>query len=300
MLFKVGRTGVDTAGMAELMVVRWKRYGKDRLYVNTDDGTRVGWLDLQSGEATVEIDALRADFDAAVADHRPAGARPAPPAAPIPAATAAPERPWTDLALNRPGEGVRAQAFAEKEKAPIRTLAARLLRVHTDERAWRLGADGEEKVGAQLTRLPEPWRAVHSIPIGDRGSDIDHIAIGPGGVFTIHTKHHPDAKVWVRGDTVKVNGHNQYYVRNARFEAKRAASHLGSACGFPVPVTGVIAIVGARGGFKVQAQPADGMVKVVGRKQLSESLARQGSILTGAQVATIYEAARRSTTWLPR
>jgi len=32
--------------MEELIMKRWRRYGKDRLYVNLKDGTRVGWLDL--------------------------------------------------------------------------------------------------------------------------------------------------------------------------------------------------------------------------------------------------------------
>jgi hypothetical protein len=52
------------------------------------------------------------------------------------------------------------------------------------------GARGEESVGALLTRLPRPeWWVIHDVSLG-RGN-VDHIVIGPPGVFTIETKSHP-------------------------------------------------------------------------------------------------------------
>jgi hypothetical protein len=52
------------------------------------------------------------------------------------------------------------------------------------------GAMAEEHVGALLESLPhETWRIVHDVSLG-RGN-VDHIAIGPPGVFTIETKSHP-------------------------------------------------------------------------------------------------------------
>jgi hypothetical protein len=52
------------------------------------------------------------------------------------------------------------------------------------------GAMAEEQVGALLDALPhEKWRVVHDVSLG-RGN-VDHIAIGPPGVFTIETKSHP-------------------------------------------------------------------------------------------------------------
>lgn len=35
-----------------LTVQRWTRFGEDRLYVTTEDGQRVGWLDLGTGQPT--------------------------------------------------------------------------------------------------------------------------------------------------------------------------------------------------------------------------------------------------------
>jgi hypothetical protein len=167
--------------------------------------------------------------------------------------------------------------------------------VHTDERAWRIGAKGERLVAARLAKLPEPWRTLHAVPVGERGSDIDHVVIGPSGVFTVNAKHHPDAKVWVGGNTFMVNGHRQPYVRNSRHEAKRAARLLSAALEAPVEVTGVIAVVGAHKGFIVKEQPAD--VHVVTRKRIARWLTSLPQVLSDEEVSAIYAAGRRSDTW---
>ncbi|MEV8515940.1 hypothetical protein [Dactylosporangium sp. NPDC051484] len=56
--------------MEELTVTRWRKYGKDRLYVSTPGGTRVGWHDLLSGETHVEATADRDTVMAAIAHWR--------------------------------------------------------------------------------------------------------------------------------------------------------------------------------------------------------------------------------------
>ena len=52
------------------------------------------------------------------------------------------------------------------------------------------GAVAEEHVGGLLDQLPrDDWRVIHDATLG-RGN-VDHIVIGPPGVFTIETKSHP-------------------------------------------------------------------------------------------------------------
>jgi hypothetical protein len=52
------------------------------------------------------------------------------------------------------------------------------------------GAAGEEQVGGLLDEMSEHgWRVIHDASLG-RGN-VDHILIGPPGVFTIETKSHP-------------------------------------------------------------------------------------------------------------
>jgi hypothetical protein len=203
-----------------------------------------------------------------------------------------------DLAENRPGQAVRRRAEEERAAHPAKAFFGRLLLVHTDARAWRLGARGEELVGRVLhrlvTRRDSRWRVLHSVPVGTRGADIDHVVIGPGGVFTVNAKCHPQARIWVGGDTVLVNGARQPYIRNSRHEAERASRRLTAACGFPVPVTGLVVPVNAR---DVVIKQAPIGVHIVNRRRLGRWLCRRVQVLDAMTVDAIYDAARRSSTW---
>jgi len=54
---------------------------------------------------------------------------------------------------------------------------------------WGQGAAGEELVGQVVDGLrPSGWCALHDVNLG-RGN-IDHVLIGPAGIFTIETKSH--------------------------------------------------------------------------------------------------------------
>ena len=205
------------------------------------------------------------------------------------------ERPWHDLALNEPGQGARSQAIELRAAAPVRTFVARLVGVHTDERAWRIGADGEESVARELGKLGDAWRTLHSVPVGRNGADIDHVLIGPGGVFTINAKNHPGARVWVGGDTVMIGQSRVPYVRNARFEAERASRLLSAAVGQRVHVMGVVALI--CDDLTIKRPPPD--VQVIGRRHLRKWLAGLGASLSRDEVDTVFDGARRSTTWQP-
>lgn len=52
------------------------------------------------------------------------------------------------------------------------------------------GATGEEQVGRLLDGLASRgWRVIHDATLGN--GNVDHILIGPPGVFTVETKSHP-------------------------------------------------------------------------------------------------------------
>lgn len=52
---------------------------------------------------------------------------------------------------------------------------------------WRRGAEGEQSTAAQLEKLTAlGWRSVHDRAL--KYSNVDHILVGPGGVFAIDTK----------------------------------------------------------------------------------------------------------------
>lgn len=95
-----------------------------------------------------------------------------------------------------------------------------------ESRPWFTGAVGEIAVGRMLDALSSPWVVFHALPVGTRGTDIDHLVVGPGGVFTINTKTHRRAKIWVGERAILVNGRKQPYLRNSVHEGERIARAL--------------------------------------------------------------------------
>ncbi|WP_169923783.1 nuclease-related domain-containing protein [Propionicimonas paludicola] len=110
-----------------------------------------------------------------------------------------------DLAFSAPGS--RLQTVIAAQAAAVPTGRGRR-RAHRRS-SWEVGVEGERLVAAELARLTtvDPrWHVLHSLPVGRQGADIDHLVIGPCGIFTINAKHHPRGRIWVAGATFMVNG----------------------------------------------------------------------------------------------
>ena len=198
-----------------------------------------------------------------------------------------------DLTGHRPGAAARRRAVELRRSRPVGTGVARVFGIHTQERAFRVGADGEELVARRLGKLGRDWHVLHAVPIGSRGSDIDHVVVGPAGVFTLNTKHHPGKSVWVSERSFMVEGQRTTYLRNSRFEADRAARLLSSACGFGVAVEPVIVVIAAK--LTLRSAPSD--VHVVAGKEIARWLTRRPTVLTPEGVGEIFGHARRASTW---
>lgn len=284
---------------------RWARYGHERLYAETPGGTALGYLDVKTGRFHSDDLSNLPLLEAAIKEHLASrhGAASSDAIGSVQTVTrepssADPAPAWTDISATRPGSAARERAVAARAaQGRFTGFLARVFDVRTEERAWRIGADGEEAVAAQIVTLGPQWRALHAVRVGQRNADIDHVLVGPAGVFTVNAKNHPHASVWVGGDTFMVNGRRVPYVRNSRHEAGRASRLLTEQAGFPVDVVGVIAVVGAHRGFTVKQQPRDGAVVVVARRRLAAYLQRLPARLDARQVEAIGDVARRSSTW---
>lgn len=132
------------------------------------------------------------------------------------------------------------------------------------------------------------------MPIGINDTDIDHVVIGPPGVFALNTKNHLGGRVSVNAKAVYVNGTYQPYIAKSRAEGKRATKLLSAAYGGDVTVRPIIVIMASD--LKVKGSP-DG-VGVVGRKRIARWLSALPPTLTRDAVDAIYAVARRRTTWV--
>lgn len=171
---------------------------------------------------------------------------------------------------------------------------ARAAGIRTRDRAWRIGEAGEIRVGARLDRLRgHGWHVLHSIPLG-RGGDIDHLLIGPAGVFTANTKHHPDARVSVGRSVVFVRGCQVTYIGKALREANRVEGALSSALGRAVTVEPLVIIHGASVSGWLLRRPRG--VKVLPSWAAAWWLRLPGRH-RNADIEALYAAARQPTTW---
>lgn len=290
--------------MDEVRVARWRKHGLDRLYV-TVAGRKAGWIDNRTGEVHVDDPTLSAEMERVAAD-RPTEAHPAsPPARTVPshATTDVAAARDADLAFNVPGQAVQAVVQRLEQERPPATGWRRLLRLQPpptrDERAWARGAAGEATVGDRLNRLRgQGWFVLHAVPVGRRGTDIDHVLIGPGGVYTINTKNHPGKSVWVSPTQVRVNGHVVPYLRNSRFEAARASRALAAALGWEVPVRAALVLLTGTliPNVTVKSGGPDDVL-ILDRSSVPGVFTRAPTRLTQEQVEDVFAVARRSTTW---
>ncbi len=215
-----------------------------------------------------------------------------------PGPVGAASHPADDLAGNPPGAAIRAK-LEELTPGFWRALLNRLRRRPSETDGWRKGLVGEETVGADLERLTgRGWRVLHSIPLA-RNVDIDHLLIGPGGVFTFNTKYHVGARIWVGDQVVKMGGQPYPYVRKARTEARRASAVLSRACGFAVEVEAVLAFV-EPAKLTVASSPADVhaiRVHAIRHDQIA-TFGDLSAVWQPAHVERIYAAARDRRNWL--
>jgi Nuclease-related domain len=173
--------------------------------------------------------------------------------------------------------------------------------IDDEAEGWYRGVIGERRVAAILEGLSDEWTVLHSVPVGTGSSDIDHILIGPPGVFTINTKFSPGKHVWVAGRGMYVGGSKQHYVTNAIFEAKRASNFLSRASGLTVPVTWLIVFVDpAKMTHKAAAggDENDPPILVLRETELARTLSRRFEF-SETQVARIVDAAVLPETWTP-
>jgi hypothetical protein len=121
-------------------------------------------------------------------------------------------------------------------------------------RHLRLGMRGEQAVAEALTEAARfGYRSFHDFPAGENWN-IDHVVVGPGGVFAVETKTKSKRKAppGIKEHAVNYDGRilefplgrNSDYVEQAQRNAKNLSSILGKATGAKVWVNPVLVLPG--------------------------------------------------------
>lgn len=195
-----------------------------------------------------------------------------------------------------PAESAMRQVLTAQSAHPPRTFFARLFGIAPLAAAGKhayVEALGELIVGDVLSGLGQRWDVLHEISV-EENSVIDHLAIGPAGVFTIHVVNCRDRDVGVNGTSFVVSGVEQDDLGHAAAEADAASQVLGAAAGGPVRVRPLLVVVDPR---RLTVKVPASVVRVIVSQELERFLLNAPKTLDGDEVARISDLADRSTTW---
>jgi hypothetical protein len=157
-----------------------------------------------------------------------------------------------------------------------------------DAVAWRRGAEGERRTARLLGPLErQGWAVLHDLAVPRSQANIDHLVIGPGGVFVIDSKQYrgrlqldPTGRLW----------HGRYplapALRAVSFEADQAALVLTD------PDVVVVPIVAVHGAQVPWGKVVTDGVPVVAARRLPSMLGRLPAVLGPERVAVLADQAR--------
>lgn len=150
--------------------------------------------------------------------------------------------------------------------------------------AWQTGAAGEVRTGRMLDPLEaEGFRILHDRKIpGARSANIDHIVIGPPGVFVVETKSYKGS-LRIRGDEIFVAGRRKNeWIDEVNREALAVQKALAAELsGLGLAVQPIICVHRAElPWFKSEVR----RVRVVGGKDLVSRLRKAELVLSPADV----------------
>jgi Nuclease-related domain len=157
-----------------------------------------------------------------------------------------------------------------------------------DAVAWRRGAAGERRTARVLAVLERhEWVVLHDLAIPRSQANIDHLVIGPGGVFVIDSKQYrgrlqldPSGGLW----------HGRYplapTLQAVSFEADQAAVVL------PDPGLAVVPIVAVHGAQVPWGKVVVHGVPVVSARRLPSMLRQLPPVLGPEQVTALADEAR--------
>ncbi|MFO7689550.1 MAG: nuclease-related domain-containing protein [Cryobacterium sp.] len=167
-----------------------------------------------------------------------------------------------------PAQSVMEVLFLEQDLVQPRSWLGRVvgrspLGAHSEP--WFQAAQGELAVARLLADLPWQWTVFHALPrtVLDRG--VDHLLVGPAGIFAITTRTHVGQKVLVAHRVMLVGNVKKSYIRDAEFDALRLTRVLRDLTPLRASVRPVVVCVKTRS-ITVRERPAQ--VKVLGATDL--------------------------------
>lgn len=149
-------------------------------------------------------------------------------------------------------------------------------------------------VARHLTGLGPGWSVIHSIPLDERDAGLDHLVVGPPGVFVLTTRSYPNASLELSGHSFLVNGESGVSMPGMQTLARRTSEFLSLAARRYVPVTAVVVVVGAASIATGRLSP---VVPVLPAERIRPWLLSQHRAMADSAVADLVRFAEEPATW---
>ena len=152
------------------------------------------------------------------------------------------------------------------------------------------GARAEEVMEAKLADLPGDYTVFHDLAFP--GFNVDHVAVGPGGVFVIETKSH-GGKITNTGDQLLLNSHrpDKDFINQTWAQTYHIGNLLQDRLGQTVPITPVLCFTNAF----VQVRGKVKGITVINGGHLNAFIARQKPVLPADRIVQIVACLKMAT-----
>ncbi len=167
----------------------------------------------------------------------------------------------------------------------IATAVIGLVGLPANVRAWRTGAAGEEQTAAVLDPLEaDGYVVLHDRRMPGSRANLDHVVIGPTGVWVVETKSYEGA-LRVRGGELWIGGRRRPgFVDQARRAAAAVAAALDD-----VAVTPLLCV--HRADFPLLSRPRLAGVAIVGPGRLARVIREGPAVLEPSEVERLADRA---------
>ncbi|MCK2217952.1 NERD domain-containing protein [Actinomadura sp. ATCC 31491] len=155
--------------------------------------------------------------------------------------------------------------------------------------AWRRASVAERRTEAQLRKLERlGYRTLHARAIPDTEQQIDHLVVGPTGVYAV------DSEKWDKRLPVRVQSGKKLFhgpfdqkqrLTHAKFEASKASELISAEFGREVPVVPSLAIYGPAVPWKIMTIRG---VDVYQGDRARKWITKRERALTPAEIDKIY------------
>ncbi len=168
--------------------------------------------------------------------------------------------------------------------------------LHPDARPAYNGAIAAIAAASQLDQLSDDWTVLNSVPLGAGDGELDHLVIGPGGVFVLATRNYRGRRVRAGGNILTVDGHKTDEIRALRYAERRATDVLRQALGAHVTISPVIVVAESA---SLTIEPKAPAVPVLSIDRIPRWFHNRDRVLSDTAVNRIVEVAQRDSTWDP-